>query len=99
MEAALARRHQCLLGLARPAWDVEEQQLRESGRDVIFLLDVSRSMLAEDMHPNRLENAKTAIRDCLETLSGDRVALEQSLTNTGTVPFTFNGVNFGRNTR
>jgi tetratricopeptide (TPR) repeat protein/uncharacterized protein YegL len=64
-----------LLSLARPAWDVQEQQLQETGRDVIFLLDVSRSMLAEDMHPNRLENAKTAILDCVEALSGDRVGL------------------------
>lgn len=64
-----------VLALARPAWNLQKQQLQESGRDVIFLLDVSRSMLAEDMHPNRLENAKTAILDCVEGLSGDRVGL------------------------
>lgn len=64
-----------VLALARPAWNLQEQLLQESGRDVVFLLDVSRSMLAEDMHPNRLENAKTAILDCLEGLSGDRVGL------------------------
>ncbi|MDF7798152.1 VWA domain-containing protein [Pontiellaceae bacterium B1224] len=64
-----------VLALAQPAWNLQEQQLQESGRDVIFLLDVSRSMLADDMHPNRLENAKTAILDCVEDLSGDRVAL------------------------
>ncbi len=64
-----------VLALARPAWNLQEQLLQESGRDVIFLLDVSRSMLAEDMHPNRLENAKTAILDCVEELTGDRVGL------------------------
>jgi len=64
-----------LLALARPAWDLQEQPLQETGRDVIFLLDVSRSMLAEDLHPNRLENAKTAILDCIEGLAGDRVGL------------------------
>jgi len=64
-----------ILALARPAWDLQEQQLQETGRDVVFLLDVSRSMLAEDLHPNRLENAKTAILDCVEDLSGDRVGL------------------------
>ncbi len=64
-----------VLALAQPAWDLQEQQLQETGRDVVFLLDVSRSMLAEDMHPNRLENAKTAILDCVEELSGDRVGL------------------------
>ncbi|MEE9369046.1 MAG: VWA domain-containing protein [Pontiella sp.] len=64
-----------IIALARPAWNLQKQQLQESGRDVIFLLDVSRSMLAEDMHPNRLENAKTSILDCIEGLSGDRVGL------------------------
>ena len=64
-----------VLALAQPAWDLQEQELQETGRDVVFLLDVSRSMLAEDMHPNRLENAKTAILDCVEGLSGDRVGL------------------------
>lgn len=64
-----------VLALAQPAWNLQQQELQETGRDVIFLLDVSRSMLAEDMHPNRLENAKTAILDCIEGLSGDRVAL------------------------
>jgi hypothetical protein len=49
--------------------------VQESSRDVIFVLDVSRSMLATDLFPNRLENAKTAILDCIEGLSGDRVGL------------------------
>jgi len=64
-----------VFSLARPAWNLKKQYLQETGRDVIFLLDVSRSMLAEDMHPNRLENAKLAILDCLETLAGDRIGL------------------------
>ncbi|HEY5654076.1 MAG TPA: VWA domain-containing protein [Pontiella sp.] len=64
-----------ILALSRPAWNLEEQQLNASGRDVIFLLDVSRSMLAEDLYPSRLENAKIAILDCIEDLSGDRIGL------------------------
>jgi uncharacterized protein YegL len=64
-----------IFALARPAWNLEETKLQDSGRDVIFLLDVSRSMLAEDMHPNRLENAKTSILDCVDDLTGDRVGL------------------------
>ena len=64
-----------VIALAQPAWNLQEHHLQESGRDVIFLLDVSRSMLADDLHPNRLENSKTAILDCVEELSGDRVAL------------------------
>lgn len=64
-----------VLGLCRPAWNLKPQTLERRGRDVVFLLDVSRSMLAEDLKPNRLERAKLAIRDCIEKLQGDRVAL------------------------
>ncbi len=63
------------LGLARPAWNPVEEEVERRGRDVVFLLDVSRSMLAEDLAPNRLERAKLAILDGVERLQGDRVAL------------------------
>lgn len=64
-----------IVGLARPAWNPIPETVRREGRDVVFVVDVSRSMLAEDLAPNRLERAKLAIRDCLEGLEGDRVAL------------------------
>ena len=64
-----------ILALARPAWNLKKTEVRKQGRDVVFLLDVSRSMLAEDLAPNRLERAKIAIRDAVEKLRGDRVAL------------------------
>lgn len=64
-----------IAGLARPAWNPQPQIVNREGRDVVFIVDVSRSMLAEDLAPNRLERAKLAIRDCLEGLSGDRVGL------------------------
>jgi Ca-activated chloride channel family protein len=60
---------------ARPAWNPVPKRIERRGRDVIFVLDVSRSMLAEDLAPNRLERAKLAIRDCIERLQGDRVGL------------------------
>lgn len=63
------------LGLARPAWNPQPKRIEREGRDVVFVLDVSRSMLAEDLKPNRLTRAKLAIRDCLDVLEGDRVAL------------------------
>ena len=67
--AALA----CLVvALARPAWNRKEVVIKRSGRDVVFLLDVSKSMLAEDLAPNRLEHAKLAIMDTVERLRGDR---------------------------
>ncbi|MFZ5773011.1 MAG: VWA domain-containing protein, partial [Thermodesulfobacteriota bacterium] len=66
----------CLItALARPAWNLEETTIKRSGRDLVFMLDVSKSMLAADLMPNRLERAKLAIRDCVEKLRGDRIAL------------------------
>ncbi len=64
-----------VIGLARPAWNPVEEEVQRKGRDVVFLLDVSKSMLAEDLVPNRLERAKLAILDSVERLQGDRVAL------------------------
>ena len=64
-----------IIALARPAWNPQPQNVHREGRDVVFVVDVSRSMLAEDLAPNRLERAKLAIRDCLEGLNGDRVGL------------------------
>ncbi|NLF25012.1 MAG: VWA domain-containing protein [Deltaproteobacteria bacterium] len=60
---------------ARPAWDAAPREIERQGRDVVFVVDVSRSMLAEDLKPNRLERAKLAIKDTLDRLQGDRVAL------------------------
>jgi Ca-activated chloride channel family protein len=64
-----------VVALARPAWNPIPQTVKRQGRDVVFLLDVSRSMLAEDLAPNRLERAKLAILDAIDKLQGDRVAL------------------------
>jgi len=64
-----------VVALARPAWNPKPKTVTRQGRDVVFLLDVSKSMLAEDLAPNRLERAKLAINDCLDLLEGDRVAL------------------------
>ena len=62
-------------GLARPAWNLQQTTVTRKGRDVVFILDVSRSMLAEDLVPNRLERAKLAISDVISQLRGDRVGL------------------------
>jgi len=64
-----------VVGLSRPCWNPQPRKVERSGRDVVFLLDVSRSMLAEDLVPNRLERAKLSVLDCIEKLQGDRVAL------------------------
>ena len=64
-----------IIALTRPAWNPKPQTVVRQGRDVVFVLDVSRSMLAEDLAPNRLERAKISINDAVERLQGDRVAL------------------------
>lgn len=64
-----------VVGLARPAWNRKNVTVKRRGRDVVFLLDVSRSMLAEDLAPNRLTRAKMAIGDAVDAIQGDRVAL------------------------
>jgi Ca-activated chloride channel homolog len=48
---------------------------RQAGVDMIIAVDVSKSMLAEDLSPNRLERARRIILDLLEESSGDRVGL------------------------
>ncbi len=63
------------LSIARPGWNPKPQKIERRGRDIMILLDVSKSMLAEDLLPNRLERAKIAIADMLEKLEGDRVGL------------------------
>ena len=63
-----------VVALTEPKWNPQPQQIRRKGRDVVILLDTSRSMLAEDITPNRLERSKIAISDLLEVLKGDRIA-------------------------
>jgi len=64
-----------VLALARPGYQPVRLSSSQSGRDVVFVLDVSRSMLAEDAYPSRLETAKQGIRDCLDLFSGEQAAL------------------------
>lgn len=63
------------LALARPQSSPEEREVTRKGRDLVFVVDVSRSMLAEDLAPNRLERAKIWIEDLVDTMQGDRVGL------------------------
>lgn len=64
-----------VLAVARPQFGTYFEQTTQHGVDVAILLDVSRSMLAEDIAPNRLERAKSDIVDLLDRLQTDRVAL------------------------
>ncbi|MFG0245403.1 MAG: VWA domain-containing protein [Phycisphaerales bacterium JB052] len=64
-----------ILASARPQSDPREIEVDSKGRDVVFLIDVSRSMLARDVAPNRLEKTKLWIKDLVDELGGDRVGL------------------------
>ncbi len=64
-----------IVALAQPRVGYEEQPVKRRGLDVIVAVDVSKSMLATDLAPNRLARAKLAVQDLLALLPGDRVGL------------------------
>jgi len=66
----------CLIAAAaRPQWGYREIETATEGRNVFLAIDTSRSMLAEDVRPNRLERAKRAAQDLVRNLPSDRVGL------------------------
>ncbi len=64
-----------VVALARPGYDPVRRSISNTGRDVVFVLDVSRSMLARDTYPSRLESAKQGIEDCLDGFGSEQVGL------------------------
>jgi len=64
-----------ILVLAGPKWGFHWEEVHRQGIDIIIALDTSRSMLAEDVKPNRLERAKLAVQDLVKQLHGDRIGL------------------------
>ena len=64
-----------IVALARPQWGSKVQQVDQEGLQVMVALDVSNSMLAEDVKPNRLDRAKLEISDLMTRLNGDEVGL------------------------
>lgn len=64
-----------ILALARPQWGSVTEEIELQGVDILFALDASRSMLAEDYPPNRLARAKLSILDLVTRMDGDRVGL------------------------
>jgi Ca-activated chloride channel homolog len=63
------------IGLARPQWGETTEVSRALGEDIMFILDSSRSMLASDVRPNRLDRAKYAILDFVQRHGRGRVGL------------------------
>lgn len=63
------------LALARPQFGTRMETVQREGQDIVVAIDVSASMLAEDITPNRLERAKFAVNTLINRLQGDRVAI------------------------
>ena len=64
-----------LFAAARPQWGRSLERHVARSRNVVVAIDVSRSMLAADVRPNRLERAKADVADLIDSLEGDRCAL------------------------
>jgi len=65
----------CLIALARPQWGVIEEKVFDQSREVLIAVDLSRSMLAQDVKPSRLDRSKLLITSLLDGLKGERVGL------------------------
>ncbi|MFO1487216.1 MAG: VWA domain-containing protein [Verrucomicrobiota bacterium] len=74
--AALVAAVVCLLlALARPQWGFDWQEVTQRGLDIVVAIDTSKSMLAEDIAPNRLARAKLAALDLMQQAKSDRLGL------------------------
>jgi Ca-activated chloride channel family protein len=65
----------CIVALARPQWGVVEEKVFDQSREVLIALDLSRSMLSQDVKPSRLDRGKLLISSLLDGLKGERVGL------------------------
>jgi len=64
-----------VISLAQPRWGYTFEDVKRKGLDLLIAVDTSRSMLSNDVQPNRLERVKLAARDLINELQGDRVGL------------------------
>src|SRR6266540_181004 len=64
-----------ILALARPQWGFKEEEAKQRGLDIVVAIDTSRSMLAEDVRPNRIKRAKLAAVDLMKLSKSDRLGL------------------------
>ncbi len=66
----------CLIvALARPQWGFDWEELKQRGLDIVVAIDTSKSMLAEDIPPNRLVRAKLAALELMQRAKSDRLGL------------------------
>src|SRR3954454_4865599 len=64
-----------IVSLAQPRWGYTFEDVKRKGLDLLIAVDTSRSMLSNDVQPNRLDRVKLAIQDLISELQGDRVGL------------------------
>ena len=64
-----------IVSLAQPRWGYTYEDVKRKGLDLFIAVDTSRSMLSNDVQPNRLERVKLATQDLIDELQGDRVGL------------------------
>ena len=64
-----------IVAAARPSWGVQIQEMSGQGRDLLFVFDVSKSMLAKDVQPSRLAHAKWLVKELVKLNPGDRFGL------------------------
>ncbi|MFP4474862.1 MAG: VWA domain-containing protein [Desulfatibacillaceae bacterium] len=64
-----------VLAAAGPRWGEHYEEVRQKGVDIIVAVDVSRSMLVEDVKPNRLARARREVADLVNVVTGDRLGL------------------------
>src|SRR6266481_4778248 len=64
-----------IIALAKPRWGYTYEDVKRRGLDLLFAVDTSRSMLSNDVSPNRLERVKLAAQDLITELQGDRAGL------------------------
>jgi len=64
-----------VIALARPQYGARTIMFTQRAADIIVAIDVSRSMLAEDVHPSRIEKAKEVMRDMLSAFRGERIGI------------------------
>jgi Ca-activated chloride channel family protein len=64
-----------IASLAQPRWGYTFEDVKRKGLDLLIAVDTSRSMLSNDVQPNRLDRVKLAVQDLIAQLQGDRVGL------------------------
>lgn len=64
-----------IIGWANPQWGTKKEKVKRKSVDVFIALDISQSMLAEDISPNRLERAKKFTQNLINELKGERIGV------------------------